>query len=107
MDYSNYKCKAPTSFIMEHVLINDFTVKPPYRDYLSTYFILSWSANYAKNQVTEGIMMKDGITYRVVYHRRVGQTHNSNNQWLLSFRVADRALYPNLVPTVLITPKGI
>jgi hypothetical protein len=98
--------EKPTPFIMEHVIANDFTIDYPYNQHLSTYFILSWSVGHIRKQIVDCGITKDGVKYRVVYHRhRKLANLKIGDQCLLSFRAANPKDYPYLLPTVLITPK--
>jgi len=73
---------------------------------LDRYYLLYWSPNYLTEQIKDGMIVHQGISYQVIYTDSVKPNTANNGKWrqiALSFRAATKEY--GIHPKVLI--KGI
>lgn len=71
-------------------------------DEVDIYYTLFWSGEYFKKQNLSGVLLKDNVTFVIIFHNCIPLTCYNSKQVQLSFRKA--AKYYELPAYVLVRP---
>ena len=81
---------------------NHWIIPTEFRDIVSTYYLLHWSAPYFQEKLKEGTVERNGVIYQVIYYRcNAAAIGTHSRKLLLSFREL-KAEY-KVQPVVLVT----
>lgn len=99
---------------LTYMMQNQFYFDKKYSDCLSSYYIIQWECTHMLSEVREGMLLRDGIAYQVIYHKtdptrlRRASTKHAASHVRISFRVAAPEF--NIPPVALVklyaNPEG-
>ena len=87
VSFEAYKKHGISKTLVRSMMQNFFEFPKEYRDLLETYHLLYWQTGYFKNKITEGVIVKDGIQYQIIY-QDTPAILSKHSQVRLSFRSA-------------------
>lgn len=103
---SSYKKYGITRQNLQYLMTHFHTFPHEFRDCLSKYYLLYWSAPHFSEQLHDGIITHDSISYLVTYRGCTPANikfADESNQIKVSFRLAMPEF--NLLPVVLISVR--
>lgn len=77
-----------SKYKLHSVLINYWDIDDGYQELLEEYFLLKWEGRHAREAVQGGRIVRNGVSYSVVFHNCTPAKVGRSNYVMLSFRKA-------------------
>ncbi len=84
--FSAYKKYGIHRSQLQELLVKQFVFPIDYKDCLLHYYILYWEPEYFFSQLKDGNILRNGVTYLVVYTDQTPEAIKKRTQIGLSFR---------------------